>query len=59
MASDIPPNQTIYVNNLPEKLKKDGRSRAYCSRELLSLLCICVCLWKERVSGGSLYVCCV
>ena len=21
---DIPPSQTIYVNNLPEKIKKDG-----------------------------------
>ncbi len=21
---DIPPNQTLYVNNLPEKIKKEG-----------------------------------
>lgn len=26
--ADIPPNQTIYVNNLPEKIKKHGAPRA-------------------------------
>ncbi len=22
--ADVPPNQTIYVNNLPDKIKKEG-----------------------------------
>lgn len=26
--ADIPPNQTIYVNNLPEKIKKHGAARS-------------------------------
>ena len=30
--ADIPPNQTIYVNNLPEKIKKHGASRAGAGR---------------------------
>ena len=25
MTANVPPNQTVYVNNLPEKLKKDGK----------------------------------
>jgi hypothetical protein len=25
MASGVPPNQTIYINNLYEKLKKEGQ----------------------------------
>ena len=25
-ATDLPPNQTVYINNLNEKVKKDGTS---------------------------------
>lgn len=28
MSADVPPNQTIYVNNLYEKLTKDGKASA-------------------------------
>lgn len=27
MATDLPPNQTVYVNNLNEKVKKEGALR--------------------------------
>ena len=29
-GSDVPPNQTIYINNLNEKIKLDGRVLQFC-----------------------------
>lgn len=46
MSADVPPNQTIYVNNLYEKLTKDGNTyvavlEKACATSLLTLSICC------------------
>ena len=41
-GADIPPNQTIYINRLNEKIKKDGKHIHNPTLSLPAGMCVCV-----------------
>lgn len=57
MQADTPPNQTIYINNLNEKVKKEGECRG-CSVSFLvrtgeSLVSLFSIIFGSVVSGSG------
>ena len=42
-GADIPPNQTIYINRLYEKIKKDGKHTHNPTLSVPAGMCVCVC----------------
>ena len=50
MSADVPPNQTIYVNNLYEKLTKDGTAAGESIVLVMHRHLLCVCFAELRKS---------